>query len=494
MSRAGIYLRVSTKSQQEEGYGLPAQGVACHTYAEANGLEIVEEYAEAHSGRTSDRPEVQRALADAKDGNFEHLIIARTDRLGRDDLQPVTSILEAAFTEAGVSIHYADEGGEVDLESPSEWLKHGMLKLITGYANKERVLKSMQGKYAAVKEGSIQVGIAPFGYDKRRIGNKSTLVINEVQASYVHQIYEWFNSGSKIYQIVKKLEDARESQGFSFESKFIRGILKSETYAGHWWFGVGEKRVYAEVPAIVSPAEWKTAQVQLAANKRAKAGHTKHNYLLQGRVSCGECGKVYNSKTQGIYAYYQHGTDKDHPKHKDQRNFRREVLESEAKQYIFTLMLDPDSLIAEALGDKTDVDQFTQDRLERVEKRLGALEKQAGSIRRYLREGIYSEADYLVEKQDIEIEQEELRRSALELQQQLEPDDLELEAYEQIIQQQAAGILADVSFTWDDLLFMVELLDIRIEVMPDKVLLSAANSAAVKPVTDQLLFLSMARP
>ena len=157
-------------------------------------------------------------------------------------------------------------------------------------------------------------------------------------------------------------------------------------------------------------------------------------------------------------------------------------------------MLDPDSLIAEALGDKTDVDQFTQDRLERVEKRLGALEKQAGSIRRYLREGIYSEADYLVEKQDIEIEQEELRRSALELQQQLEPDDLELEAYEQIIQQQAAGILADVSFTWDDLLFMVELLDIRIEVMPDKVLLSAANSAAVKPVTDQLLFLSMARP
>jgi len=255
MPAAVVYLRVSTRQQEEEGYGLPAQGVACHAYAEAKGYEIVAEYAEAHSGRTPNRPQIQQALADAKAGKFTDLIVARTDRLGRDDLQPTISILEAAFTEAGITIHYADEGGAVDLANPAEWLTHGILKLISGYANLERVVKSRAGKYQAVKEGSIQSGKPPYGYRKLRAGRKSILEVNELEAKVVRQIYKWFNEGIRIYVIAGRLKEAGIKKEYPWTRHNIRDILKSETYAGRWWYGVGDDRVQAEVPAIVSPED-----------------------------------------------------------------------------------------------------------------------------------------------------------------------------------------------------------------------------------------------
>lgn len=72
-----VYYRVSTQRQGQSGLGLEAQKHACSHY------DIVAEYTEIESGKKSNRPELAKALAHAKEIGAT-LLIAKLDRLARD--------------------------------------------------------------------------------------------------------------------------------------------------------------------------------------------------------------------------------------------------------------------------------------------------------------------------------------------------------------------------------------------------------------------------
>ena len=83
MSKAAIYVRVSTGQQAEEGHSLVNQKDACAKYAKENSLQVVKTYEDAGvSGTTDDRPAMQRALKETH--GFEHLVIYDSTRLGRE--------------------------------------------------------------------------------------------------------------------------------------------------------------------------------------------------------------------------------------------------------------------------------------------------------------------------------------------------------------------------------------------------------------------------
>lgn len=94
------YLRVSTDRQGKSGLGLDAQRKAVADYVAGKG-EIVAEYVEIESGKKNDRPQLARALAEAKRIGAV-LLIAKLDRLARN----VAFI--ANLLEAGVEIAAAD--------------------------------------------------------------------------------------------------------------------------------------------------------------------------------------------------------------------------------------------------------------------------------------------------------------------------------------------------------------------------------------------------
>lgn len=77
------YYRVSTKAQGESGLGLEGQTAAVLGYAQAVGAAIVRTYQEVESGKRADRPELTRAIADAKRSKAT-LVIAKLDRLARN--------------------------------------------------------------------------------------------------------------------------------------------------------------------------------------------------------------------------------------------------------------------------------------------------------------------------------------------------------------------------------------------------------------------------
>lgn len=77
------YLRVSTDKQGRSGLGIEAQRDAVASYLNGGSRTLVKEYAEAESGKRSDRPQLAAALAHAK-AIGATLVFAKLDRHSRN--------------------------------------------------------------------------------------------------------------------------------------------------------------------------------------------------------------------------------------------------------------------------------------------------------------------------------------------------------------------------------------------------------------------------
>ena len=89
------YYRVSTARQGDSGLGLEAQEAAVQALLVQKGGEQVGRFVEVESGRKSDRPELARAIALAKQLRAT-LVIAKADRLARS-VAFIATILESGL-------------------------------------------------------------------------------------------------------------------------------------------------------------------------------------------------------------------------------------------------------------------------------------------------------------------------------------------------------------------------------------------------------------
>jgi DNA invertase Pin-like site-specific DNA recombinase len=95
------YYRVSTARQGKSGLGLEAQRAAVATYLNGGNWQIVDEFTEVESGKRSDRPELDKALAAARLHRCP-LVVSKVDRLTR------SVAFLSRLLEAGVDVRFAD--------------------------------------------------------------------------------------------------------------------------------------------------------------------------------------------------------------------------------------------------------------------------------------------------------------------------------------------------------------------------------------------------
>ena len=95
------YYRVSTARQGRSGLGLDAQRAAVAAYLNGGNWKIIGEFTEVESGRRSDRPELDKALALAR-VHRAPLVVAKVDRLTR------SVAFLSRLLESGADVRFAD--------------------------------------------------------------------------------------------------------------------------------------------------------------------------------------------------------------------------------------------------------------------------------------------------------------------------------------------------------------------------------------------------
>src|SRR5579859_3506992 len=95
------YYRVSTGRQGRSGLGLDAQREAVKAYLNGGNWQIVDEFTEVESGKNSDRPALDKALAAAR-LHRASVVVSKVDRLTR------SVAFLSRLLEAGVDVRFAD--------------------------------------------------------------------------------------------------------------------------------------------------------------------------------------------------------------------------------------------------------------------------------------------------------------------------------------------------------------------------------------------------
>lgn len=95
------YYRVSTRKQGNSGLGLSAQRDTVARYLSSGECRIIADFTEVESGKRSERPELERALATCRLHRVP-LVVAKVDRLTR------SVAFLSRLLEAGVDVRFAD--------------------------------------------------------------------------------------------------------------------------------------------------------------------------------------------------------------------------------------------------------------------------------------------------------------------------------------------------------------------------------------------------
>lgn len=93
MQKIVAYIRVSTRKQERSGLGLEAQQEAVEQFRRQQDAVIIREYREVETGKSAARPELAKAIAEAKRARAT-LVIAKLDRLARN-VAFVSALMEA---------------------------------------------------------------------------------------------------------------------------------------------------------------------------------------------------------------------------------------------------------------------------------------------------------------------------------------------------------------------------------------------------------------
>ena len=159
--RIGLYARVSTE-MQTDGYSIQGQLNQLTEYCQFQGYEVVNEYTDRGiSGKTMQRPELQRMLKDANEGKLDCIMVYKTNRLARNT-SDLLNIVEELYK---INVEFFSLTEKIEIASSTGKL---MLQILASFAEFERntiVENVYNGQRQRAIEGYYQ-GNLPLGYDK----------------------------------------------------------------------------------------------------------------------------------------------------------------------------------------------------------------------------------------------------------------------------------------------------------------------------------------
>lgn len=290
--------------------------------ARSNRHHLDEVYEEVVSGDSiSDRPQMQRLIADMLAGKWQGVYVTAIDRLARGDTAD-QGYLMRVLNVSGVKVITPTR--VLDTRNPDDELNVEFSMFIARQEYKASTRRQQAGRERSLKEGKWPASSAAYGYRRHKYTNQRgwTLTIEPQEADVVRQVYQWYLHGADgqpmgLTVIASRLTDMAVpvgEHGKAWTASRIYRMLTNPIYTGcvRWGYdkvqrivapdGVTKKRTIntdARIgdglhDAIISQDDYEAIQAKLH-------GYNKHLPVrkgaalanpLAGLVFCAECGHV----------------------------------------------------------------------------------------------------------------------------------------------------------------------------------------------------------
>ncbi|MGI2322143.1 cassette chromosome recombinase CcrB [Staphylococcus cohnii] len=298
--RIGAYIRVSTE-RQVEGYSIDGQITQIEHFCQFNGYDLVDIYVDRGiSGKSMNRPALQRMLQDAKNGKLDCVIVYKINRLARNTSDLLT-IVEELHRQ---NVEFFSLSERMEVKNSTGKL---LLNILASFSEFERntILENIYtGQHQRALEGYYQ-GNLPLGYNNIP-DNKKDLMINQHEANIVKYIFESYAKGHGYRKIANALNHKGyvTKKGNPFSISAVTYILSNPFYIGKIQFakykdwnekrrkGLNDNPVVADGKhsPIISQELWDKVHSRMKQVSQKPQVHGKGTNLLTGIVHCPQCG------------------------------------------------------------------------------------------------------------------------------------------------------------------------------------------------------------
>ena len=285
----GIYIRVSTEEQANEGYSISAQRERLKAFCLAQNWHEYKFYVdEGISGRDTKRPQLKKMMEDIRVGHIKVLLVYRLDRLTRSvrDLHRILDELEKYSCTFRSATEFYDTSTAMGkmfitiIAAIAEWESANLGERVT----MGQVEKARQGEWAAQP---------PYGFFK---DDKHKLQIHKEEINAVKLMVKKIREGMSFRQLAFYMDSTqyKPKRGYKWHVRTLLSLMHNPAlYGAMYW----KEQIYENThQGIMTKEEFNQLQKIISSRQNYKSRNVSSHFVYQTKLICPDCGSRCTSE------------------------------------------------------------------------------------------------------------------------------------------------------------------------------------------------------